>query len=138
MCAFTIFLWLWIIIVALVLQLIWCYSSSWVVDDLVLVLIFWFRIIKCGWFSMMGIIASNFLKTKTGWIIVEKYAATVAYVGTHFFLQFLENCRSRSNVCNTLISLKTHAPIKWEGDWWLYGKYVWYYRWPSELREVRV
>ena len=81
------FLWLRITIVALVLQLIWYYSTSWVsnIGDLVLVLIFWFRIIKCGWFFMLGIIASNFLKIGNGWAIVVKYATTVVYVGTHFF-----------------------------------------------------
>ena len=71
------------------LQLIRYYSTGWVnnIDDLVLVLIFWFRTIKCGWFCMLGIIASNFLKIGNGWNIVEKYATTVyvyVYVGTHF------------------------------------------------------
>ena len=134
------FLWLRITIVALVLQLIWYYSTSWVsnIGDLVLVLIFWFRIIKCGWFFMLGIIASNFLKIGNGWAIVVKYATTVVYVGTHVFPQFLENSRSHSNAYNNLISSKEHALIKWERDWWFYGKYVWCYRWPSELREVWV
>ena len=64
---------------SLVLQLIWYYSTSWVsnIGDLVLVLIFWFRIIKCGWFSMLGIIASNFVKNDNGWSIVVKYATTI-------------------------------------------------------------
>ena len=129
-----------IIIVALVLQLIWYYSTGWVskIGDLVLVLIFWFRIIKCGWFYMLGTIASNFLKIGNGWTIVKIYGTTVVFVVTHFFPQFLENCRSHSNACITLISSKKDAPIKWERDWWFYGKYVWYYRWPSELREVCV
>ena len=84
--SFTMLLWLRITIVALVLQLIWYYSSSWVSDisDLVLVLILWFRIVKCGWFLMLGSIASSFLKIGNGWPIVVKYAATVLYVGTHF------------------------------------------------------
>ena len=93
------FLWLRITIVALVLQLIWYYSTSWVsnIGDLVLVLIFWFRIIKCGWFFMLGIIASNFIKMRYGWVIVIKYATTVVYVRTHLFPHFLENSRSHSN-----------------------------------------
>ena len=55
-----------ITIVALVLHLIWYYSTSWVsnIGDLVLVLIFWSRIMKCGWLSILWIIASNFLKEK--------------------------------------------------------------------------
>ena len=56
--------------------------------------------------------------------------------GTHFFPQFLENSRPNSNVCGNLISAKKHVPIKWERDSCFYGKYVWYYRWPSELRRV--
>ena len=52
--------------------------------DLVLVLTIWFRIIKYGLFLMLGIIASNFLKIRNGWVIAVKYAKTVAYVGTHF------------------------------------------------------
>ena len=74
-------------------------GTSWVshIGELVLVLIFWFRIIKCGWFFMLGIIASNFLKIGNGWAIVVKYATTVVYVGTHFFPQFLEKSRSHSN-----------------------------------------
>ena len=93
------FLCLRITIVALVLQLIWYYSTSWVsnIGDLVLVLIFWFRIIKCGWFFMLGIIASNFIKMRYGWVIVIKYATTVVYVRTHLFPHFLENSRSHSN-----------------------------------------
>ena len=100
------FLWLRITIVALVLQLIWYYSTSWVsnIGDLVLVLIFWFRIIKCGWFSILGIIASNFLKMGNGWAIVVNYTTILVYVGTHFFLQFLENSRSHSNVYNLISS----------------------------------
>ena len=81
--------------------------------------------VKCGWFYMLWIIARNVLKIENGWTKVEKDATTVVYVGTHFSLQFLENSRSHSNACNTLISLKKHAPIKWERDWWFYGKYVW-------------
>ena len=105
-CVFTIFLWLRITIVALVLQLIWYYSTSWVsnIGDLVLELIFWFRIINCRWFFMLGVIASNFLKIGNGWAIVVKYATTVVYVGTHFFPQFLENSRSHSNVYNIIFS----------------------------------
>ena len=133
------FLWLRITIVALVLQLIWYYSTSWVrnIGDLVLVLIFWFRIMKRGWFFMLGIITRNFLKLLNGWAIVVKYAATVACVGTYFFPQFLENSRSHSNAYD-LISSKKHAPIKWKNDWWFYGKYAWYHQWPSELRGVWV
>ena len=72
-----------ITIVALVLQLIWYYSTSWVSNkgDLVLVLILWFRIIKYEWFFMVRIIESNFLKIGEGWAIVVKYAITVVYVG---------------------------------------------------------
>ena len=84
---------------------------------------------------MLGIIPSNFLKIRNGWAIVVKYAATVVYVGTHFFSQFLENSRSQSNAYN-LISSKKNAAIKWERDWWFYGKYAWYYQRSSELREV--
>ena len=111
------FLWLRITIVASVLQLIWYYSTSWVsnIGDLVLVLIFWFRIIKCGWFFMQAIITSKFLKIGNGWAAVVKYDTTVVYVGTHFFPQFLENSRSHSNTYNLIFS-KKHAPIKWERD----------------------
>ena len=87
---------------------------------------------------MLGIFASNFLKTKSGWAIVVEFATTAVYIGTHFLPQFLENSRSHSNVYNNLISSKKHAPVKWERDWWLNGKYIWYYRWQSELREVPV
>ena len=87
---------------------------------------------------MLGIIASNFLKIKSGWAIVVGFATTAVYIGTHFLPQFLENSRSHSNVYNNLISSKKHAPVKWERDWWFNGKYIWYYRWPSELREVPV
>ena len=86
---------------------------------------------------MLGIIAGNFLEIGNGWALVVKYATTVVYVETHFFPQFLENFRSHSNVYN-LISSKKPAPIKWKRDWWFYGKYAWYYQWPSELREVWV
>ena len=88
------------------LQLIWYYTTSWVsnIGDLVLVLIFKFRILKCGSFWMLGIIASNFLKIGNGWAIVAKYATTVVYVGTHFFQQFLENSGSHSNVYNLISS----------------------------------
>ena len=48
---------------------------------------------------------------------LQKYATTVVYVGACFFPQFLENSRSHSNVCNTLIYLKNQAPIKWERDY---------------------
>ena len=116
---FTIFLWFRITIIALVFQLIWHYSTSWVsnISDLLLALIFWFRIRKCGWLCMLGIITSNFLKIGNGWTIVEKYAPTVVSIGAHFFPQFLENYRSHSKACNTLISSKKHAPIKFERDW---------------------
>ena len=82
-----------IITVALVLQLIWYYSTSCIsnIGDLVLVLIFWFRIVKCRWFCMLEIIPSNFLKIRNGWTVVEKQATTLMYVGTYFFLQFLVN-----------------------------------------------
>ena len=40
---------------------------------------------------MLGIIASNFLKTGNGRAIVEKDAPAVVFVGAHFFPQFLEN-----------------------------------------------
>ena len=111
-----------ITIIVLVLQLIWYYSTSWVSNtgDLVLVLIFKCRILKCGWFRMLGIIASNFLKIGNGWAIVEKYAQTLALIGTHFFPWFLENFRSHSNASSTLIFSKkkyTHAPIEFEKDW---------------------
>ena len=113
------FLWLRITIVALVLQLIWYYSTSWVsnIGDLVLILSFWFRTFKCGWFFMLGIIASKFLKIGNGWAIVVKYATTAVSVRSDFFPQFLENSRCHSNPDN-LISSKNHAPIKWEMDWW--------------------
>ena len=66
---------------------------------------------------MLGIIASNFLKAGNGWAIVEKYAPTLVFVGTHFFSQFLENFISHSNACSTLISSKEHTPIKFEKNW---------------------
>ena len=83
-----------------------------VTGNLVFVLIFWFRVIKCRWFFMLGIIASNFLKLGNGWTIVEKNAATVVYVETHSFPQFVENTRSNSNACSISISSKKKAPIK--------------------------
>ena len=128
------FLWLRITIIALVLQLIWYCSTSWVsnIGDLVLVLIFLFKIIKFQWFRILRIIGSNFLKIGNGWTEVKKYATYVVYVGTHFFPQFLENSKSHSNVCNTLYSSKKYAPIKSERDWWFYRKYDWHYRWSSE------
>ena len=118
-CDLTIFLWLRITIIVLLLQLIWHYSTSWVsnIGDLVLVLIFKFRILECEWFWMLWIIASNFPKTKNGWAIVEKDALAVVFVGAHLFPQFLENYRPHSNACSTLISLKKLAPIKFEKDW---------------------
>ena len=106
--------------------------------DLVLVLIFWFRFIKCAWFYMLGIIASNFLKTVSSWTVTEECDTAVVYVGNHLFPQFLENSESHSNAYETLIFLKKHAPLKLERDWLFYGKSVWYYRWPSELQEVWV
>ena len=50
---FTIFLWLRIIIVALVLQWIWYYNTSWVsnIDDLVLVLTFYSKLLSVGDFA---------------------------------------------------------------------------------------
>ena len=80
------------------------YNASWVsnIGNLVLVLIFWFRLIKCGWFCMLGIIARNFLKIGNGWAIVEKHPETLAYVGTHFFPQFLENSRSHTIVMHVV------------------------------------
>ena len=58
---------------------------------------------------LLGIITSNFLKIRNGWIIVEKYATILEYVVTYFFPQFLENSRPHFNECNTLISSKkTH------------------------------
>ena len=85
------------------LHLIWYCSTSWVsnIGDLVLLLIFWLRIIMCGW---LWVITSNFLKIKNGWAVVVKYATTVVYVGTHCFPQFLENSRSHSNAYNNVIS----------------------------------
>ena len=65
---------------------------------------------------MLGIILSNFLQIGNGWDGVEKYAPTVVYVGTYIFSYFSENSRSHGNACNTLISSKKHAPIKWERD----------------------
>ena len=114
---FTIFLWLRITIVALVLQLIGYYSTSWVstISDLVLVLILWFRIIKCGWFFIMGIIANIFLKIRNGWAIVVKYVTTAVYVGSHFFAQVLENSRSHSNACNKLIFSKNTHQLNGKG-----------------------
>ena len=66
---------------------------------------------------MLGIIASNFLKTGNGWAIVEKDAPAVVFVGAHFLPRLLENFRSDSNACSTLISSKKHPPIKFEKDW---------------------
>ena len=98
-------LWLRITIIVLVLQLIWYCSTGWVsnIGDLVLVLVFKFRILNCGWFWMLRIIARNLLKIGNGWAIVEKYAPTVVLVGAHSFAQFLENFRSHSNASSTLI-----------------------------------
>ena len=116
---FTLFLWLRITIIALLFQLILYYSTCLVsnIGHLLLVLIFWFRILERGWFCMLVIIASNFWKIRNSWTIVEKYAPTVVSVGAHFFAQFLENCRSHSNACNALISSKKHATVKFERDW---------------------
>ena len=61
---------------------------------------------------MLGIIASDFLKIGNGWDIVEKYAITVVYVGTHLFPKFQEYSRSHSNACSSLISSKKYAFIK--------------------------
>ena len=132
-----IFLWLRITIIALVLHLIWYWSTSWVknIGDLLLVLIFWFRIITCVW---LWVIASNVLKIRNDWAVVGKYATAIVYVGTHFFPQFLQNSRSHSNAYNNVISSEKHAPIKWERDWWFSRISVWYYWWPSQLREVWV
>ena len=55
---------------------------------------------------MLGIIASNFLKTGNGLAIVKKDAPAVVFVGALFFPQFLENFRSHSNAYSTLISSK--------------------------------
>ena len=66
---------------------------------------------------MLGIIASNFLKIRNGWAIVEKYAPAVVLVRAHFFPHFLEKFRSHSDACSTLSSSKKHAPIKFEKDW---------------------
>ena len=54
-CDFSIFLWVGITIMALVLQLIWYYNTSWVsnIGNLVLVMNFWFRIIKSEWFCIL-------------------------------------------------------------------------------------
>ena len=53
---------------------------------------------------MLGIMASNFLKIGNGWAIVVQYATTVVYIGTHVFLQSIENSRSHSNACNLISS----------------------------------
>ena len=65
--------------IVLVLQLIWYYSTSWVgnIGDLVLALIFKFRILNCGWFRMLGVVPTNFLKIGNGWAMVKKYGPTV-------------------------------------------------------------
>ena len=63
---------------------------------------------------MVGIIASNFVKIGNGWTIVIQYATTAVYVGTHFFLQLLENSRSHSNTYN-LISYKKYAQVELAG-----------------------
>ena len=77
-------------------------------DDLVLVMIFWFRIIKYGWLFMPEIIASSFLRIGNGLAIVVKYATTVEYIGSQSFPQILENHSwSRSNAYNNLISSKS-------------------------------
>ena len=95
----------------LLLQLVWYYSTSLVsnIADLILVLIFWFRIIKCESFFVVGIIAGNFLKIGNGWAIVVQYATTAVYVGTHFFPQFLENSRSHSNYIQLNFLEKTRS-----------------------------
>ena len=111
------FFWLKITIVALALQLIWYYSTSWVrnIGDLVLLFIFLFRIIECGWFFILGIIVSNFLKIEKGWAIFVKYATIVVYVGPYFFRQFLENSRSHRNAYNNLISSKNTHQLNGKG-----------------------
>ena len=130
-------LWLRMTIVALALQLIWYYSTSWVsnICDLVLVFIFWFKIIKSGWFCVLGIIASNFPEDRKWLNYSREIYHNCSIRRNSLFPQFLENSRSHSNAYNTLIFLKKHAPIKWEKDWWFYEKYVWYYHCPSELWE---
>ena len=100
------FLWIRITIVALVLQLICYYNTSWVSGWFSISIDFLIRNYRCGWFFILEIIVSNFLKIGNGWVIVVKYAKTVVYIGTHFFPQFLENSRSHSNVYN-LISSKS-------------------------------
>ena len=66
------------------------YITRWVsnISDLVLVLTFGFRMIKCGRFFMLGFIASNFQKIGNGWTIAVKYATAAVYVGTRFFPNF--------------------------------------------------
>ena len=64
---------------------------------------------------MLGVIVTNFLKIGNGWTIVEKYAPTLVSVGAHFFPQFLENCRSHSNACNSLISSKKTRLLNLKG-----------------------
>ena len=53
---------------------------------------------------MLRIIAINFLKIGNGSAIVQKHAATLVYVGTHFFPQFLETSRSRTIVMHVVPS----------------------------------
>ena len=67
---------------------------------------------KCGRFWTQVIIASNFLKTGNVLAIAEKYAPTVVLVGAHSFPQFLENFRSHSDACRTLISSKKTRNLK--------------------------
>ena len=43
---------------------------------------------------------------RNSWSVVEKYATTVVYVGTHLFPQFLEKSGPPNNACNTLHSSK--------------------------------
>lgn len=54
---------------------------------------------------MLGEIASNFLKKRTGWNVVQRHATTLVQELT-FFHQLLENSRYHFNACNTLISWK--------------------------------
>ena len=43
-----------------------------------------------------------------GWIIVDKYAATVVCVRTYFFPQFLETSRSHSNAWHAQLNGKVN------------------------------
>ena len=93
-------------LLASVLQLIWYYSTSWVsnIGDLVLELSFWFRIINCRLFFMLGIITSNFLK-----------------IGNLFHSPSFSRCHDNDISVIMMTSSSKFCAISWRGQlkFWL-------------------